>query len=77
MERLALYVSNISQSSASSLEIARKAMMTRRVEGASGSALSEIGKRRRQKSKKLTKRHRKQEIQEDVTAAKFVEKEGK
>ncbi len=61
MNRLAPYVSNISQSSASSLEIAREAMMTRRVEGASGSALSETGKRgRRQKSKKLPKRRRKQ-----------------
>ncbi len=61
MKRLALYVSNISQSSASSLEIARKAMMTRRVEGATGSALNEIGKRsRRQQSKTLSKIRRKQ-----------------
>ena len=51
--------------------------MTRRVEGATGSALSEIGKRgRRQQSKKLSKRRRKQEIQAEVTAAKFIEKEG-
>ncbi len=32
---------------------------------------------RRQKSKKLSRKRRKQEIQEEVTAAKFVEKEGK
>ena len=64
MKRLALYVSNVSQSSASSLEIARKAMMTRRVEGASGSAFSEIGKRsRRQQSKKLPTKRRKQDIE--------------
>ena len=51
-------------------------MMTRRVEGATGSALNEIGQRsRRQQSKKLTKRRRKQEIQAEVTAAKFIEKE--
>ena len=57
--------------------MAREAMMTRRVEGATGSALNEIGKRsRRQQSKKLTKRRRKQEIQAEVTAAKFIEKEG-
>ena len=78
MEILALYVSNISQSSASSLEIARKAMMSRRVGGTSGSAYSEVAKRsRRQQSKKLSKRRRKQEIQAEVSAAKLIEKEGK
>ena len=78
MKRLELYVSNVSRSSASSLEIAQQAMMTRRIENASGSALSEIGKRsRRLKSKKLSRKRRRQEIQDDVTAAKLVEKEEK
>ncbi len=78
MKRLELYVSNVSQSSASSLEIAQQAVMTRRIENASGSALSEIGKRsRRLKSKKLSRKRRRQEIQDDVTAAKLVGKEEK
>ena len=76
MERLELYVSKISRSSASSREMAQQAMMTRRIENASGSALTEIGKRsRRQESKKLSRTRRKQEIQDEVTAAKLVEKE--
>ena len=78
MERLALYVSNISQSSASSLEIARKAMMTRRVEGTSGSAYSEVAKRsRRQQNKKLSKRRRKDDIEAELTTATLLAKEGK
>ena len=78
MKRLELYVSNVSRSSASSLEIAQQATMTRRIENVSGSALSEIGKRsRRLKSKKLSRKRRRQEIQDEVIAAKLVEKEGK
>ncbi len=78
MERLAFYVSNVSQPSASSLEIARKATNTRRVESASGSAYSEVAKRsRRQQNKKLSKRRRRDDVEAELTTATLLAKEGK
>ena len=76
-ERLALYLSNVTQSSATSLERARQAMEARRTENADGSAKSEVAKRgRRQISRRKTSKRRLKDVEAELNTANLLERDG-
>ena len=75
--RLALYVSNVSQSGATSLDRAKQAIEARRTE-AGGSAKTEIAKRSRKQTiqrKKFKKRRK--DVEADLDTANLLERDGK
>ena len=76
-ERLSLYLSNVTQSSATSLERARQAMEARRTENADGSARSEVAKRgRRQLTRRKTTKRRRKDVEAELNTANLLKRDG-
>ena len=75
--RLALYMSNVSQSSATSLDTARHAIEARRTE-AGGSAKTEVATRsRKQTIQRKNLKKRRKDVEADLDTANLLEKDGK
>ena len=75
--RLALYMSNVSQSSAASLDRSKTAIATRRTE-AGGSAKTEIAKRNRKQTIQRNKlKKRRKDVEADLDTANLLERDGK